>query len=424
MKREQKNISGVLILCMTLLMVTSLQAQDELRIELLEGDNWVSINLTLDEDMFDPNEPRGQNVRFMWDQLRIDENAHIVIMIVDDRGRFYAPGANDYCNIPFWDVTKVYRVRVNRDAVAVWEGELVDADARIPLPNHRSVNLIPYYPSYELDAGAPDFYVLSPVLDNVVFASDDHGGFMLPGMEFSNMEPWRPGEGYLVCVSEGITLHYPEQQNGEPFRPQFGNHWDNPSPDQLYSRVLIKTINNVEPELGDQVAIFNSEGEIVGVGNVQDDVCGITTWDDYGDDWSLELLYWDESRQVELEVDMRIYRNYERPYYVGGVLIIEITTGMGVSEAIDVPMSYTLSPPYPNPFNAMATLNFSLKTSSQVQLRVFDVSGGLVETLLDCDQTSGDHTVSWDGGSVPSGIYLFQLQVNGNSSVTRGVLLR
>ena len=423
MKSERANLSRVLIICMTLLLVMGLQAQDELRVELVEGDNWVSINLTLNEDMFDPNEPRGPNLPLMWDQLSDDDHRnHSVILIKDETGRMYIPNI-PFNNIGYWDVTKVYWVRMSEDANAFWEGELVDADVDILL-RRRGQNLIPYYPGYELDAGAPDFYVLSSVLENVYFASDDHGGFMLPEMEFSNMEPWRPGESYFVRVTEDDTLNYPEQRAGEPFRPFVGDHWENPFPDQRRKLVLITAINNVEPELGDQVAIYNADGEIVGVGNVQDDVCGITTWDDYGDVASIEMQYWDESRQVELDVDIHNYQDNEEPYYVRSVLILEIVTGMGVSEFTDVPMSYTLSSPYPNPFNAMATLNYSLPTSSQVQLRVFDISGGLVETLLDCNQTAGNHKLSWNGGSAPSGIYLFQLEVNGNSRITKGLLLR
>ncbi len=425
MKNNGTNLCGVLIVCLILLLTNTSKAT-ELRVELNEGENWVSTNLiTIEDEMYEEDEDRGPDVVLMWAQLADDPNdlrsTHKIIIMKGLRG-FYTP-AHNFCGIPFWDVTKVYNVNMSEDAVAIWEGELIDADTDIPV-GRGGQNLIPYFPDYELDAGAPDFHVLSPIIDNVLIANDDHGGFMLPEMGFSNMEPWRPGEGYHIAATGADTLNYPEEQDGEPFWPFVGDHWDNLYSARNNSHLLITTINNVQPNLGDQIALFNSEGDLVGLGNVQDDVCGITAWDDYGAVDSLKMLYWDESRQMEFEVDIRNFENGDEPHYVHGVLILEVSTGMSVSDPPEIPLSYTLSSPYPNPFNANATLNYTISIKSHVQLRVFDVSGREIASLVNGAQAVGQHTVAWDGGSAPSGVYLFLLEVNGNSSITRGVLLR
>ena len=70
----------------------------------------------------------------------------------------------------------------------------------------------------------------------------------------------------------------------------------------------------------------------------------------------------------------------------------------------------TLSQNTPNPFSSQTMITFELKNAADVSLQVFDLSGQVVATLFDGYQGSGEHTVIWDAGGMPSGIYLYQLK--------------
>lgn len=86
---------------------------------------------------------------------------------------------------------------------------------------------------------------------------------------------------------------------------------------------------------------------------------------------------------------------------------------------------FTLYQNYPNPFNAQTTIRFTLNDPSQVQLRIFNSVGELVETLLDQELGSGIHEVIFDSNrhtSLASGIYYYNLQT-GRSSQTKGMIL-
>lgn len=85
---------------------------------------------------------------------------------------------------------------------------------------------------------------------------------------------------------------------------------------------------------------------------------------------------------------------------------------------------------YPNPLNPKADISFELKTRSRVQLRVYDVAGKLVRTLVAGDvMNPGTCTVSWNGkddrGSpVASGTYIYRLQAGDSEGSNRMTLIR
>ena|GEM_PF-506739 len=78
----------------------------------------------------------------------------------------------------------------------------------------------------------------------------------------------------------------------------------------------------------------------------------------------------------------------------------------------------------PNPFNPMTTIEFSLPKAASVSLRIFDARGRLVATPVSGDRTAGLHSVSWDGRGKPSGVYYYQLQVDGVSETRKMMLLK
>lgn len=79
---------------------------------------------------------------------------------------------------------------------------------------------------------------------------------------------------------------------------------------------------------------------------------------------------------------------------------------------------------FPNPFNPAILIRFSMPTEGQVRLRVFDMLGKEVAMLLDGALTAGAHQVRFDGSSLPSGVYICRLEVDGNSFVQRMLLLK
>ena len=77
----------------------------------------------------------------------------------------------------------------------------------------------------------------------------------------------------------------------------------------------------------------------------------------------------------------------------------------------------------PNPFQRATAIEFSLPSAQRTSVRVLDVGGRLVATLLDAVAGPGRHQVTWDGRTEPSGIYLGRLEVGGDVTTVKLVHL-
>jgi hypothetical protein len=85
---------------------------------------------------------------------------------------------------------------------------------------------------------------------------------------------------------------------------------------------------------------------------------------------------------------------------------------------------YKLSQNYPNPFNPSTKINFELKNSGYTTLKVYDMLGNEVATLVQNELTSGSHSVNFNAASLASGTYVYQLNVNGTRITNKMVLLK
>ncbi|MCK4979421.1 MAG: T9SS type A sorting domain-containing protein, partial [Candidatus Delongbacteria bacterium] len=85
--------------------------------------------------------------------------------------------------------------------------------------------------------------------------------------------------------------------------------------------------------------------------------------------------------------------------------------------------NYSLSQNYPNPFNPETTISYSLMNNAQVNLKVYDIAGREVCSLVDQKQNKGSHEVKFDGSMLTSGIYFYRLSVNGKAVSNKKMML-
>jgi len=93
------------------------------------------------------------------------------------------------------------------------------------------------------------------------------------------------------------------------------------------------------------------------------------------------------------------------------------------------PVVASLAQAYPNPMNPTATISYTVGAPGKVMLRVFDVTGRVIRTLVDETQATGRHAVIWDGSSdrgekVASGVFFYQLEAPGFKGAKKIVILQ
>ncbi len=96
----------------------------------------------------------------------------------------------------------------------------------------------------------------------------------------------------------------------------------------------------------------------------------------------------------------------------------------GVQTTEELPHEFTLYQSYPNPFNPIATIRFELPYSTKVSLKVFDMLGQEIETLIDEFKNAGNYSVQFSGSRLASGIYFYQLKTEAFIETKKMVLMK
>lgn len=81
-----------------------------------------------------------------------------------------------------------------------------------------------------------------------------------------------------------------------------------------------------------------------------------------------------------------------------------------------IPIEFALDQNYPNPFNPVTTIDYDLPGFGSVKLKIYDMLGREVRTLVNTRQEAGRYKVNFDATSLASGIYLYRLEVNDPST--------
>jgi hypothetical protein len=88
------------------------------------------------------------------------------------------------------------------------------------------------------------------------------------------------------------------------------------------------------------------------------------------------------------------------------------------------PNNYSLSQNYPNPFNPSTTINYSITKAGKVVLKIYDLLGKEINTLVDENKQSGSYSVIFNARNMPSGIYVYELRTDGFVSRSKMILLK
>jgi len=95
-----------------------------------------------------------------------------------------------------------------------------------------------------------------------------------------------------------------------------------------------------------------------------------------------------------------------------------------VSDHSSVPTEFALFQNYPNPFNPTTVVSYQLPVSSHVTLKVYNLLGEEIATLVAGEKQAGSYTVQWDARNYSSGVYVFRLEAGGFAQAKKLIVLR
>jgi hypothetical protein len=99
-------------------------------------------------------------------------------------------------------------------------------------------------------------------------------------------------------------------------------------------------------------------------------------------------------------------------------------TVMGVDRAIELPVEFALAQNYPNPFNPSTVITFDVPNASFVTLKIFNMLGQEITTLVASEIPAGRHTVEFHAKDYPSGLYIYRMTAGAFTSVKKMMLTK
>lgn len=121
------------------------------------------------------------------------------------------------------------------------------------------------------------------------------------------------------------------------------------------------------------------------------------------------------------------HNNFDIAVAVGQNGVIIRTTNGGVTSANEtekIPTEFALYQNYPNPFNPSTVIRYQLPEYSNVTLKVYDILGNEMVTLVNQYKSPGKHEIEWNASEFASGVYYYRLQTDNYSSIKKLILLR
>jgi hypothetical protein len=98
---------------------------------------------------------------------------------------------------------------------------------------------------------------------------------------------------------------------------------------------------------------------------------------------------------------------------------------VGVEEVFyEAPSEFLLSQNYPNPFNPSTKIKYQIPEISFVTIKVFNVLGKEIETLVNEEKPVGTYELTWNAANLPSGVYFYQLKAGNYISTKKMVLMK
>ena len=260
--------------------------------------------------------------------------------------------------------------------------------------------------------------MMSPIVSNTAILKNGGGSVYWPAFGVNSIGNMLPGQGYQIKMNAISTLTYPansvsSKSDIEPMHPVFykqpaatGNNMTVGIPSSAFVNL---------PRIGDEVGVFNSQGQLVGSVVFDGGNLAIPIWGD--DDLTPETDGLTYSQGFEL----RIWNGQSEQ----GITIESWTEGDGLYErdAIQIAekvsftnidaLVYSLEQNVPNPYGATTRISFYLPETSNITLTIYDVLGNVMNVAAKGEFQAGQHSLELDGSQYAMGTYFYRLIANG-----------
>ena len=136
----------------------------------------------------------------------------------------------------------------------------------------------------------------------------------------------------------------------------------------------------------------------------------------------------DAAMSIALQTDGKILAGGYSQIEAGGTVFVLarylVSNMTGINEAKSLPKSFALEQNYPNPFNPSTTIKYSIPKFGLVTIKIYDILGREVKTLVNEEKNAGNYNVEFNAGRLASGIYLYRMSAGSFEETKKLILIK
>jgi hypothetical protein len=369
-----------------------------------------------------------------------------VAIVKDGLGNLYIPEFN-INDIGSWKYTNGYLVYIISHPDNLFLSGSALSPESTPISLSEGWNLV----SYLGQASSNAILEFESIEDELIIAKNGDGNVYIPAGVFGS-DPINtigsliPGEGYQVYINGDVDLIYrggntPVAKLTDPFP---ATHSTVPTATVYPSvqptdnnAILIIDIPNGQD--GDEIGVWSQPGSLIGSGFVHKGLAIVTVWGTHSSSHGavpgampndrMRLTLWNDEQGREHDLSIVSVYDITQATHVGNELtyVPDAVWHIETEYTPDVAAGFVLFQNYPNPFNPNTVIGYRLSVNGYITLKVYDILGREVVTLVDEEQTPGIYEVEFNAGAnyhftPASSVYLYQLKA-GNYTATKKMLL-
>ena len=330
-------------------------------------------------------------------------------------------------------------------------------DPSTPIELKAGWSMISYLPDLPMNAAI----AFASISSQLVIAKDGAGQAYIPAYSINQIGKTLPGQGYQIYLDKAGTLTYPsgrghlteDKSDGKTkqnhLQKTYTEHFQFTANTGENATVVVTA--DIEPKYSNDTPL--EKGDEIGIFTTTDLCCGAIVWEGvntaitvWGDDSqtnsrdgfqagdTLRFRVWKKSVNVEFLVSVSYRQGDPRVYQANAFsvlteLIAELATNVTEKGEPVIPLDFNLLQNYPNPFNPTTSISYQLYKDGKVSLKVFNLMGHEIKTLVNEMKKIGTHNVLWNGEDnlgkkAPSGIYIYRLEFIDDSKITNNNITR
>ncbi len=345
-----------------------------------------------------------------------------IFLAKDEDGAVYWPNFN-INNIGDLTIGKAYKVKMDEEATWNVVGDIVN-------PSNHDLALEEgwSYLGYLRTENALISSALADITANIWLVKDGEGNVYWPQFNINNIGNMEAGQGYQINMNNADTLTYASNTVTLPSVKLTGNEkpvfYKNAhrTGSNMTLAIPFELINEIANE-GDEIAAFNTNGQLIGSTVYTSSNIALTIW---GDDASTEtieniqsgeiytLKLWSSSKSIEYVLEFKLEE--DESYHNDRIAVL---TDLRISN-LEENWTYSL---FPNPANSTITIEIFTKDPTAYSLAIFNQLGVKVMQLNESDLEEGQNTVTLDVTSLTNGLYYLILEDGTGKSVKERITI-